>query len=140
MAKDIDLKVDYIQDKVDEVFSTVHKIDIEVALQKASHADHLAQYERMHQEFVRMNDILQGQHESLQKHMHRSDMLEDLVIKIDARFTPIETKHIKDGVIAEYRLERKMKIRNWLLFVAKVAAGAAALITIAVTIKTLSGR
>src|ERR1035437_1642107 len=121
MAKDLDLKVDYIQDKVDEVASTVHKIDIEVALQKASFEDHLAQDARMYQEFVRMNNILQQNTDSLKEHMQQTMILKDMVVKMDDRFTPIETKHIRDGVIEEYKAERKMKIRNWLVFLAKVA-------------------
>ncbi len=99
MAKDIDLKVDYIQDKVDEVASIVHKIDKEQALQKATFEDHLTQDERMYQEFMRMNNILQENTASLREHMLRTDMLETLVMKVDARLAPIEIDRIKKDAV-----------------------------------------
>lgn len=139
MAKDTDDKVSWIKEKVEEVAETIHKIDKEVSLQKAAFDDHLEQDERMFQEFRRMNDILQQNTDSLKEHMHRTDMLEGLLNRMDMRFAPIEMKHIKDGVIEEYRLERKKKIAGILIFVAKVAGGITAIITIAMTIKSLTG-
>lgn len=102
MAKDIDLKVDYIQNKVDEVADTVHKIDKEVALQKAAFDQHLNQDEQMFQEFKRMNDILQQNTLSLKEHMHRTDVLEQLVMKVDARLAPIEIDRIKKAAVTEW--------------------------------------
>jgi len=139
MAKDTDDKVSWIKEKVEEVAETIHKIDKEVSLQKAAFDDHLEQDERMFQEFRRMNDILQQNTDSLKEHMHRTDMLEGLITRMDERFSPIEMKHTKDMVIAEYRAERKQKIAKWLVFIAKVAGGITAVITIVMTIKSLTG-
>jgi hypothetical protein len=139
MAKDIDVKVDYIQDKVDEVVDVVHRIDKEVCAQKVAFDDHLAQDERMFQEFVRMNNILQQQHDSLKEHMHRSDLLEDIVRSQGERLNPIETKHIKDQIVSEYRQERKAKIKGWLILGAKITGTITAVIGLILTIRSMHG-
>ena len=120
MSKEADSKkIDYIQDKLDDVASTCVKIDKEVALQKAAFDDHLEQDERMYQEFRRMNDILQQNTDSLREHMHRSDLLESLVEKMDSRFSPIEIE-----------FQRKAAVREWLTvklkFIAKLGAAVTA--------------
>ena len=74
MARDLEQKLGYIQDKVDEVSSTVHKIDKDLAIHKSTFDDHLKQDERMYEEFKRMNDILQQNTESLKEHMHKIDL------------------------------------------------------------------
>jgi hypothetical protein len=102
MAKDTDDKVSWIRDKVEEVADTCHNIDKEVALQKAAFDDHLIQDERMFQEFKRMNDILQQNTNSLKEHMHRTDMLESLAMKIDARLAPIEIDRIKKAAVSAW--------------------------------------
>ncbi len=110
MAKDLEQKLGYIQDKVDEVSTCVHKIDKEVALQKAAFDDHLRQDERMYEEFKRMNDILQANTESLKEHMHRTELLEQLVQKMDIRLSPIERERIELEAIKKYRNE---KLKKW---------------------------
>ncbi len=130
MADGISSKLTLIQDKVDEVSDTVHKVDKEVALQKAAFDDHLKQDERMYEEFKRMNDILQQNTESLKEHMHRTNLLEDLVQKMDKRLSPIELDRIEREAVKKYRNERLVKI-------AKILGAIGALIGIIAGIKAL---
>lgn len=122
MPKDSDSKkIDYIQDKLDSVADTCVKIDKEVALQKQAFDDHLAQDERMYEEFKRMNNILQDNTDSLKEHMHRSDLLEDLVTKMDKRFSPMQIEYERKTAVREF-LTDKGKL------IAKLGAAATGLV------------
>lgn len=110
MAKNIDEMLSKIDTKLDEVSDAVHKVDKEVALQKAAFDDHLKQDEKMYEEFRRMNDILQQNTESLKEHMHRTELLEDLVQKMDLRLAPIEREKIEKEAIQKYRKEKLIQI------------------------------
>lgn len=117
MAKDLDDKVTYIQEKIEEVSDMVYKIDKEVALQKAAFDDHLDQDEKMYEEFKRMNDILQVNTESLKEHMHRTEVAEkqleilsDLVYKIDNRLSPIEKEKLQEDAVKHYRNQKIVEI------------------------------
>lgn len=95
-------KLDYIQQKVDSVSETISNIDKEVALQKAAFEAHTKQDEDMYGELKRMNDILQQNTESLKEHMHRSDLLEELVMKMDKRLSPIEVEYIQKNAVRDW--------------------------------------
>lgn len=132
MAKESDSKkIDYIQEKLDDVASTCANIDKEVALQKQAFDDHLSQDERMYQEFKRMNDILQQNTDSLKEHMYRSDMLETLMTKMEERYSPVAKE-----------FERKQAVRDWsvakLKLMGKLGAALSALGTILAIIHHLS--
>jgi hypothetical protein len=107
MAKTSD-KIDLIQEKVNDIAETLHKIDKDAALQKAAFEDHLKQDELMYQEFKRMNDILQQNTDSLREHMHRTELLETMMINMDKRLSPIEVKHIEKEAILKYNKEKLM--------------------------------
>lgn len=119
-----------IDGKLDEVSGSIHKVDKEVALQKAAFDDHLKQDERMYEEFKRMNDILQQNTESLKEHMHRTELLEELVTKMDARIAPLEREKIEQAAIDKYRTE---KLKKW----GKILGGVATLIGILAAAKPL---
>lgn len=117
MARDLDEKMNYIQEKIEEISSTAYKIDKEVALQKAAFDEHIKQDEKMYEEFKRMNDILQINTESLREHMHRTEVaeqqlsiLESLAKNIDSRLTPIERERVEKEAVSKYRNELLMKI------------------------------
>lgn len=110
MAKDVDDKLNYIQEKIDDVANCVGRIDKEVALQKAAFDDHLKQDERMYEEFKRMNDILQQNTDSLKEHMHRTELLEEIVQKMDVRLSPIEKQNIEQQAVKAYRHELMIKL------------------------------
>ena len=122
MSKDSESTLNKIQDKLDEVFDVSHKIDKEVALQKAAFDEHIKQDEKMYEEFKRMNDILQQNTDSLKEHMHRTDLLEDLVKKMDVRLSPIELERIEEEAVRKYR-NSKLKKYGKVLGVVATAIG-----------------
>ena len=112
MANSIDdvlNKIDTVDSKVDQVTITIHKIDKEVALQKLTFDEHIKQDEKMYEEFRRMNDILQQNTQSLKEHMHRTELLEELVTKIDTRLSPFEIDKIQKEAVNQYRNEKLKK-------------------------------
>jgi polyhydroxyalkanoate synthesis regulator protein len=127
MAKDLDQRLSYIQDKVEEVSDTVHNIDKELAVHKTTFNDHLKTDEQMYKEFVRMNDILMTNTESLKEHMHRTSIaenrqqiLEDLVKSIDARLSPFETHRLEDEAVKKYRNDKLKKIGKYVTIIATI--------------------
>lgn len=98
-----------IDTKLDDVSDSVHKIDKEVALQKAAFEDHLKNAENRYDELKRMNDILQINTESLKEHMHRTELLEELVSRMDARLSPIEHAKIAEEAVQKYRTDKLKK-------------------------------
>jgi len=132
MARDLDEKISYIQEKVEDVSSTVHKIDKEVALQKAAFDEHMRQDEKMYEEFKRMNDILQINTESLREHMHRTEVaeqqlsiLENLAKNIDDRLAPIEKEKVEKEAVSKYRSEFLMKLAKIIGIISTIVAIAA---------------
>jgi chromosome segregation ATPase len=127
MFKDVDEKLDYIQNKIDEMSTCVNKIDKEVALHKASFDEHIKQDERMYEEFKRMNDILQQNTDSLKEHMRRTDLLEDIVQRIDVRLSPLEKHNIESKAVEKYRKESMVKIAKILGILGTIVGAMAAL-------------
>ena len=128
-----------LENKVDEISDVVHKIDKEVALQKAAFEEHTQQDELMHKELRRMNDILDVNTLSLKEHMYQTMLLKEMVIKMDSRLSPIETKHMEEQVITKFQSERKKKITSMIVLIAKIATGLSAAIAIGLAIKTMLG-
>ena len=128
-----------LENKVDEISDVVHKIDKEVALQKAAFEEHTQQDELMHKELSRMNDILDVNTLSLKEHMHQTMLLKEMVMKMDSRLSPIETEHMEKQVIAKFQSERKKKITSIIVLAAKIATGLSAAIAIGIAIKTMLG-
>jgi hypothetical protein len=108
-------KIDYIQNKVDSVAKIVISIDKDMALQKAALEAHTKQDERMYDEFKRMNNILQENTSSLKEHMQQTDILKDMVVKMDERLSPMEVEYIQ-----------KNAVKNWVMikvkFLGKIGA------------------
>lgn len=130
MAKNLDEMLSKIDQKLDEVSGSIHKVDKEVALQKAAFDEHIKQDEKMYEEFKRMNDILQQNTESLKEHMHRTELLEDIVKKMDARLSPVEIRHIEEEAVKKHRKE---VLIMWI----KIAGAMAALVAVAAAAKPL---
>ena len=122
MAKNLDDMLSKIDDKLDEAINVTHKIDKELALQKAAFEDHSRQDEVMYEELRRMNDILQVNTESLREHMHRTELLEQLVKKMDARLSPIELEKIEQTAIDKYRTDKLKKYGKILGYLATAIA------------------
>lgn len=109
MAKTTDEMLNKISEKLDDVVDSIHKVDKEVALQKSAFDEHIKQDEKMYEEFKRMNDILQQNTQSLKEHMHRTELLEELVTKIDTRLSPFEIDKIQKEAVNQYRNEKLKK-------------------------------
>jgi DNA repair exonuclease SbcCD ATPase subunit len=122
MAKSLDDMLNKIDEKLDNVSDSIHKIDKEVALQKAAFDEHIKQDEKMYEEFKRMNDILQQNTDSLKEHMHRTDLLETMITKMDQRLSPIELERIEDEAVKKYR-NSKLKKYGKVLGVIATAIG-----------------
>lgn len=121
MGKNIDDVLYNIDHKLDDVSDSIHKVDKEVALQKASFDEHVKQDAKMYEEFKRMNDILQQNTESLKEHMHRTELLEEIVKKMDARLSPVEIRHIEEEAIKRHR--KDLLIRTGKIIAALAALG-----------------
>jgi DNA repair exonuclease SbcCD ATPase subunit len=122
MAKSLDDMLNKIDEKIDNVSDSIHKIDKEVALQKAAFDEHIKQDEKMYEEFKRMNDILQQNTDSLKEHMHRTDLLETMITRMDQRLSPIELERIEDEAVKKYR-NSKLKKYGKVLGVIATAIG-----------------
>lgn len=108
MAKTEDL-LEKMDEKLDDVVNSIYKVDKEVALQKAAFDEHIKQDEKMYDELKRMNNILQQNTDSLQEHMHRTDLLEQMLSKMDQRLSPIELQKIEEEAINKYRNDKLIK-------------------------------
>jgi hypothetical protein len=126
----LDDQIENIERKVDDIAECIHGVDKELSLHKATFEDHAKQDALMYEELKRMNDILQTNTESLREHMHRTDLLEQMVKKLDERFTPLEVEYIKKEAVNEYAKEK-------LVLIAKIGGAIVAGATIALYAKKL---
>lgn len=115
-----DSKLDYIQERVDTVVDRVADISVSVEKLKTTFEHHISQDESLKSEFARMADTLSDNTSSLREHMRRTDLLEQYVKSVDARFTPLELEMI-----------RKKAVNSWIIaklkLVAKLGAAVSAL-------------
>lgn len=109
MAKTTEDILSKIIDKLDDLQKATYSIDKEVALQKASALERGFDIKAIQEEAKRTNDILQANTNSLNEHMHRTDLLEKAVQQMDARLTPIEVDKIQKEAIAAHRKEMMIK-------------------------------
>lgn len=125
-----DDKIDYIQSRVDTAIDKIHDVGAALQAHATDFAAHSKQDEHMYEELRRANDILSENTASLKAHMRRTDLLEDYMKKMDARFMPVEVDH-----------QNKVAVQDWvgvkLKFIAKLGAAAAALGTLSVAAKLL---
>ena len=129
MAKSSDDMLNKIDEKLDEVSNSCHKIDKDLALHKAAFNVHIKQDEHMfeefkvmNEEFKRMNDILRDNTDSLKEHMAQTNLLKDTVLKIDARLAPFEVERIEEEAIKKYR-NAKLKKYGKVLGIIATALG-----------------
>lgn len=102
MAKSTDKQLEEINSKLDSVNGTVVKIDKEQAVQKAAFDSHTQQDEKMYDELKSYNSILRENTESLKVHVHRTNLLEDVVKAMDSRLAPIEIDRIQKAAVQEW--------------------------------------
>ena len=123
-------KIDYIQSRIDSVADSVATMSTDAALQRAALENHTKQVEDMYEQLKRMNNILQKNTDSLKEHMHRTDLLEGIVVKMDERFTPIEVAHLENAAIKHWIYDKSK-------FVAKVGGAILAVAGVWVYVKPI---
>lgn len=129
MAKDDD-KIDYIQQRLDAVSDKVSDIGSSLKAHTSTFELHVKSDEEMQRELKRCNDILADNTSSLKDHIARTNLLEDYIKKVDARFEPVELDHIKRAAVKEWRTDM-------LKLLAKIGAAVTALGSLGVAAKFL---
>lgn len=110
MAKTTEDMLSKIVDKLDELQKSTHSIDKEVALQKAASVERHMDIKQIQEEQKRSNDILQENTNSLNEHMARTELLEQMYKEMDQRLTPIEIAKIEQDAISKNRKETIIKV------------------------------
>jgi chromosome segregation ATPase len=138
MAKELESRIEHIQERLDDISSSVHSIDKSLALQQGEFLEHTKQDEKMYEELKRMNNILQTNTDSLKEHMHRTDLLESLVTKMDIRLSPIENAKLEEDVIKKYQSEQKKERHERLIRLGKILGLVATTLTILAMLKSFN--
>ena len=60
----------------------------------------------LHEEHKRMNSILLEKTQSLKEHIRRTEILEDVAIKLSERMTGLEIIQIEEKAVATYKSDR----------------------------------
>jgi DNA repair exonuclease SbcCD ATPase subunit len=110
-----------IRDSLRDLDNQVDSMDKNLVAYRVAFDHHIQQDEKMYEEFKRMNDILMENTESLKYHIRRTALLEEAMLKIDARLSPIEIERIKKQAVNAW-LKQKM------VTVAKIFGAATALV------------
>ena len=129
MIRDLDRDISFIREKLEETSSALQSIDKDLAVYKTLFEEHIKQDEKLYSEFVRMNDILQENTNSLKEHMYRTELAEkqlsllrSIVENIDNRLLPIEKTQIEKEAVNKYLSGRIAKIAKIAAIVSAVAA------------------
>lgn len=130
MAKDIGKSIEDLQEKMDEIADQLHKIDKDTALHSLTLMEHLKMHERTYEEFKRSIDVLEANTNSLKEHMHRTELLETFVHKMNDRLMPIEVAQIEAAAIKKHKHETMVR---W----GKIIGSILGLIGIAAALKPL---
>lgn len=112
-------------DKVDEKCNVIEKTLVQLSTR---FNDHLQQDEKMYEEFKHMVSILQENTESLKDHILRTNMLQESVLKMDARLSPLEQERLKREAVREFL---SSKAKKWGKLIAMASAGIGVLVGIA---------
>ena len=119
-----------IKSTLSELRKDIHNIDKVLVEHKIAFENHTKQDESMMVELRRMNDILMDNTSSLKEHMQRTSLLEQAVMKMDERLSPIEIERIKKQAVNAW-------VMNNAVFIGKVFAGLAGLFGAYQAIKSL---
>lgn len=130
-VSDIKDDIKELKSAVDGIENQVNQLDKTLAQYAITLEHHQKQDERMYEELKRMNDILMSNTESLKQHMRRTELLEEAVIKMDARISPIELESIRKAAVREWLKENAIfagKVLAAVLALGSVIAGGKALL------------
>jgi predicted nucleic acid-binding Zn-ribbon protein len=105
----VEQKVSKVEDKVNDVELDLKELNSKFGSHEDFFQRHLEADERMYQEFTKMNSILRENTDSLREHMRRTSMLEESLLKINNRLTPIEDEHMRKKAIQNYMKDNKKR-------------------------------
>lgn len=101
--------LDKVDKKCDDIKDDVHELTRHFEKHEAAFVQHLETDEKMYGELHRMNDILQENTNSLNQHMHRTELLEEsqnvqnnALLKIDDRLQVFENQQMKKEAVKEH--------------------------------------
>lgn len=109
-----------IESSMKEINNQVNTLDKTLTAYKTSFEHHIQVDEDMYTELKRMNDILAQNTESLKVHIRRTELLENITIKLGNRLTELEIKDIESKAINKWISDRSV-------LVGKIIAGLLAL-------------
>jgi len=124
----IDTKIDYIAQRLDVVVDKVADMSSILNTHVVKFEDHIKHEDGQREELKRNTDILNQNTGSLQDHIKRTELLEDYVKKIDARFTPVEMEALRQRAVSDW-------IRGKIIFLGKFGAALGAIGTIFAILK-----
>lgn len=125
-----DDKNDYLQQRLDTISDKVSDTNSTLKTH-ITKFDNLLDWTAQAREDIRQtHEVLQKNTASLEVHIYRTQLLEDYVKKVDARFAPVEVEHLRVKAVNEW-VSSKLKL------IAKFGAAAGALGTLSVLAKYL---
>jgi hypothetical protein len=116
----IDANIKTIENKINELDKAL--VEYRVSMQ-----NHIATDQDMYVELKRMNDILAQNTESLKIHIHRTELLEEVSIKIANRITQLEIKQIEEKAIEKWTSDKIMIIGKIMASIFAIIGAAAAI-------------
>jgi chromosome segregation ATPase len=105
----VNKSIDKLEKAIEKIDEKCDNIDKTVALFGQRFEEHLKQDEKMYEEFKRMVDILAENTADMKHHISRTDELQDLVVALNNRLTPIEQEKLKKEAVKEFLMERAAK-------------------------------
>lgn len=131
MAASDDKKLSYIQERVDAISDKVSEIDSTLSVHVSKFDAQLDIVQELRNDIKATNRVLSKNTDSLDTHIYRTNLLEEYMKKIDARFHPMEIEHLRQVAVQEW-LSAKLKL------LAKIGAAVGALGSLGLAIKFLA--
>jgi chromosome segregation ATPase len=105
MAKNIDERLDSIDEKIDGLKESVFNVDKEISLTQQTLKSHTAHDEVIDSQIMDklslIGDTLSKNTEYLNEHMRRTEAVEELIIVLERRLSPLEIKDIQEKAIKD---------------------------------------
>jgi exonuclease VII small subunit len=126
-----------IETYIKTIENKINELDKSLVEYRVSMQNHITTDQDMYAELKRMNDILAQNTESLKVHIHRTELLEEMAIKIANRITQLEIKQIEERAIEKWTSDKIMLIGKIMASILAIIGAAASMPDIINWIKTL---
>jgi chromosome segregation ATPase len=123
-------QLDHIQERIDTVIDRVADANKSLESFKTAFELHVEKDDQMSSKLIGLHDTLIENTQNLREHMRRTDLLEEYVKAVDARFTPVEMERLRSRAVNAW-------ISSKLGLVVKVGAALGAGATIGVALQKL---